>query len=110
MFYKRYETSDLMTDSVFVNTLSESSKRAAKGKGQQLQADHSKLDYYLPEIPLPTSKPLHKRRNSVDQKVRDLIDLLIHLELVRCLTFAFALAAQVEASHRWRHRKVCPSS
>ena len=46
-FYKRYEKVDFVRDAVFENTLSESAKMRVGGS--TLEADHSKLDVYLPE-------------------------------------------------------------
>jgi len=61
MFYKRYETTDLQPDSVFVNTLSESSKTKNAGSGQQLEADHSKLDKFGPEEPQANGPSFRKK-------------------------------------------------
>ena len=46
MMYTRYERSHLIVDAVFENTLTPSGN---KHNPEQLQADHSKLDIFLPE-------------------------------------------------------------
>ena len=56
MFYKRYEKADLLDNVVFQNTLSEVSRKQAgrsQQEHQQLLADHSKFDLWLPEADLP---------------------------------------------------------
>jgi len=57
MFFKRYEPSHLIPDSVFVNTLS-----ATGLNSTQLEADHSKLDKVTPEESLDAMRPATRVR------------------------------------------------